>query len=54
MRNKHILINIDDDIYNKIESLAALDRRPVSTYIYLLVIDEILKRYKDAHDKNNN
>ena len=43
-RDKHILINIEDDLFKDIEKLAAEDRRKISEYIYLLVYDEIQHR----------
>lgn len=43
-KNKHITININEYIYNDIVFLADDDRRTITEYLYLLVIDEIKKR----------
>lgn len=38
-RNKHITINLTDAEYKTIEKLAAADRRKISDYVYLKLID---------------
>ena len=43
-RNKHILINMDDALYNEIIYICNAERRKPAEYIYLLVSDEIQKR----------
>ena len=45
-RNNKITVNFNDDEYKKILLLSQQDRRSPSLYLYLLVIDEILKRMK--------
>lgn len=48
-RDKHILINVDNDLYNDIEKLSNEDRRKISEYIYLLVSDEINRRLLEKY-----
>lgn len=43
-RNRHITINIDNDLYIKIKYLSDTERRKIADYIYLLVADEIEKK----------
>lgn len=50
-RNKHILINIDEDLYNSIVYLANSERRKAAEYLYLLVSDEIQKRILTTVDR---
>ena len=38
-RNRHITINLTDPEYKTIEKLAAADRRRISDYVYLKLID---------------
>lgn len=43
-KNKHITINLEDDLYNSIIYIANSERRKPTEYLYLLVADEINKR----------
>ena len=42
-KNKHITINLEDDLYNNIIYIANIERRKPTEYLYLLVADEINK-----------
>ena len=47
-RNKHILINVDENLFNMIQFLSDKDRRKISEYVFLLVHDEVIKRIPEA------
>lgn len=42
-KDKHILINITDDDYNIIKVNAEKERRTITNYLYILIID-LLRR----------
>lgn len=52
-RNKHITVNMDENLYNMIQYLSDMDRRKASEYLFLLVNDEINKRIIKAVDIKN-
>lgn len=45
-KNRHILINITDDDYNIIKVNAERERRTLTNYLYILIIDSIRKDEK--------
>lgn len=47
-KNNHITINLSDDEYNALLFLSKQDRRKLAEYVYLLVVDELLKRIPKA------
>lgn len=46
-RNKLLAVRITASLYKQLETLADDDRRSISDYVYLLLIDESSKRYAD-------
>lgn len=51
-RNKHILINLSEDQYNKLLFIATNQRRKISDAAYLILIDNIASMILKLTDLN--
>ncbi len=51
-RNKHILINLSEDQYNKLLFIATNQRRKISDAAYLILIDNIESSILNLTDLN--
>lgn len=51
-KNKHILINIDEKLYNKLVYIAEIEKRNITNAAYLLLSAEIEKKYLSLIDLN--
>ena len=52
-KNKTLVIRIDDALLNQLQQQATEDRRSLSEYVYLMLLDESIKRHSEKNYNNN-
>ena len=52
-KNKMLVIRIDDALLNQLTEQAKNERRSLSEYVYLMLLDESIKRHTEKHFNNN-
>lgn len=52
-KNKTLVIRIDDALLNQLTQQAIEDRRSLSEYVYLMILDESIKRHTESNYKDN-
>ena len=52
-KTETLIIRIDTDLLNQLKQQAMDDRRSLSEYVYLMLLDESVKRHAEKHFNNN-
>lgn len=48
-----LVIRIDTDLLNQLKQQASDDRRSLSEYVYLMLLDESIKRHTESNYNDN-
>lgn len=52
-KNKVLVIRIDDELLQQLTKQAIDDRRSLSEYVYLMLLDESIKRHANKNYNDN-